>query len=591
MKTRATQGRALFYTRDSSGKHEVTPGQYVAWAQREANRLGLTFSGTPQAIDQMIRQGLSASGDLFLDYGVSGNKLTRPGLEALKAEALRDSQVSHLFIPRRDRLARPDDPTDGMKLEAEFSKRGLTLVFMDKTVGPIKRGRKPNTAEQIVAFLEYDSAGNFRTELAQKILYAQIGLAKAGYSTGGRAPYGFRRWLAKEDGNPVRELADGEHVRMAGHHVVWLPGPEEEQAIIRRVLTMPASRVAATLTAEGVPPPDAGRERTDHGVRHATSGVWHANTVTNIARNPLLVAMCRYGTRSMGDRLRYSPTGPRGLEETDFRSDEKPKIIRNTPAERIEAPARFEPLVATEEHQKLQAILDRRAGTQRGKPRASDPGSNPLGCRVYDLNCTWPMYRTPYENSFRYTCGLYQQSHGQRCAHNHIDGPRAAQFVLACLRQQLFGPKVFAALKTRLEELAQADTAPNRPFQQLADKQAALTRLEQEIETASGNLARASSDAQYRAVATVFDKLQKDRDALKAELTTLQAHQATPGDAQSRVTAALALLERLTDLAASPELGQQVAEAIILANARLFLAFSPVQEKKRLLNKLTHGVV
>lgn len=109
-----------------------------------------------------------------------------------------------------------------------------------------------------------------------------------------RSLYGFRRWLVKEDGTTVRQLADGEHVRMSGHHVVWLPGPEEELAIIRRVLTMlidqPASRVAATLTAEGVPPPDAGRERTDHGVRHATSGVWHANTVTNIARNPLLVA-------------------------------------------------------------------------------------------------------------------------------------------------------------------------------------------------------------------------------------------------------------------------------------------------------------
>lgn len=29
-------GRAVFYHRDSGGKHETTPAAYVAWAAREA---------------------------------------------------------------------------------------------------------------------------------------------------------------------------------------------------------------------------------------------------------------------------------------------------------------------------------------------------------------------------------------------------------------------------------------------------------------------------------------------------------------------------------------------------------------------------
>ena len=32
MKQRSEQGRLLFYTRDSGGRHEMTPGQYVEWA-------------------------------------------------------------------------------------------------------------------------------------------------------------------------------------------------------------------------------------------------------------------------------------------------------------------------------------------------------------------------------------------------------------------------------------------------------------------------------------------------------------------------------------------------------------------------------
>jgi hypothetical protein len=47
MTTRPSQGRALFYTRDSGGKHDTTPGQYIAWAQRTAAKLGLSFGGCP----------------------------------------------------------------------------------------------------------------------------------------------------------------------------------------------------------------------------------------------------------------------------------------------------------------------------------------------------------------------------------------------------------------------------------------------------------------------------------------------------------------------------------------------------------------
>jgi hypothetical protein len=111
--------------------------------------------------------------------------------------------------------------------------------------------------------IDYDRAGKDRRDLAQKMIYAQLNLAKAGFSTGGRPPFGFRRWLVKADGQSVRQLCEGESVKMAGHHVVWLPGPREELALIHRILgmleRMPATRVAAVLTAEGVPTPDGGR--------------------------------------------------------------------------------------------------------------------------------------------------------------------------------------------------------------------------------------------------------------------------------------------------------------------------------------------
>ncbi len=383
---RSATGRGLFYTRDSGGKHETTPGEYVRWAQREAARYGVALAATPDQIAAMILEGKSREGDLFLDYGVTGNRLSRQGLDAMIQTALTDRSVSHVFIPRRDRFARPDDPVDAVKLEHTLRKAGLTLVFMDRVVPPLERGRPRDVGELIVAMLDYNSAGEFRRELAQKMIHAQITLAQAGFSTGGRAPFGFRRWLARTDGTPVRQLANREYVKMAGHHVVWLPGPVEELALIRRILelleTMPASQVAKLLTSEGVPPPDADRHRTDHGVLHPTSGVWHQTTITNIARNPLLLAVTSYGRRSMGDQLRFTPDGPRGLGEADLRSDGQPKVIANPETDRITAKAKFEPFVDQAQHKGLLRELERRSGSQRGKPRSRTPERNPLGCRL-----------------------------------------------------------------------------------------------------------------------------------------------------------------------------------------------------------------
>jgi hypothetical protein len=184
MSQRPQAGRALFYTRDSGGKHETTPTEFVGWACRKAQELGLRFGGTAEAITAMIRDRCPRCGDLFLDYGVSGNVLTRDGLNALIQEALTDRDVSHVLIPRRDRLARPDDPVDGMRLEGDFRDQGITLVFMDRVIPPVKKGQRGDIGELIVALVYYDKSGKDRRELAEKMIYAQIRLAGPSGSAG-----------------------------------------------------------------------------------------------------------------------------------------------------------------------------------------------------------------------------------------------------------------------------------------------------------------------------------------------------------------------------------------------------------------------
>ncbi len=54
MARRCTTGRGVFYTRDSGGKHETTPAEYVRWGQRAAAERGVTFTFTPEQIETAV---------------------------------------------------------------------------------------------------------------------------------------------------------------------------------------------------------------------------------------------------------------------------------------------------------------------------------------------------------------------------------------------------------------------------------------------------------------------------------------------------------------------------------------------------------
>ena len=595
---RSEQGRAVFLLRDSGGQHEMTPGKYVEWAQRVSKSMGLNFSGTPKEIKRMMQDRVPVSGDLFLDYCVKGDLLSRPALDACRDEIRRDLNISHLLIPRRDRLSRPDDASDAVRMEKELRLLGVTLVFMNLTLDPLKRGQRQDVGEAIASYIDYHKSGEFLDEHAEKMIYAHHELTSEGFSSGGVPPFGFQRYLVRNDGTAVRPLEKGEIMRLKGHHVAWLPKSESEINLIRRILGMlkdtPASQVARVLNEEGIPSPGAELIRTDNGVKHLVSGLWHQTTITGLARNPFIMrAMKTYGRRSMGKHRRTTPEGPRPLEEAEFVSDLKTKVVTNPKDSVVSARGAggVQPIISAEDADQIEKTLNQRAGTQHRKPRSSDPSRNPLGGRIYDMNCTWLMYRGPYQKSFRYTCGFYQQSHGKRCSHNHVDGPAATRLALAVIRQRLLTPSVRRQVETRLRAALSEHRDPKRFEADLARLRSELKQVEAQRAKATYNLALADTTELFQDLKAIVKEFASRETRLQHEIAALAAQTAESNPCRDVVEEAFRLADELPRLADDPENFGQVADLFRTINLEMFFHFHAVQKTKRIEHKQTGGVL
>jgi hypothetical protein len=578
-KTEREANRAIFYHRDSGGQHEQTPGQYVNWVLRETARLKLQFDGRPEVIEEMIRTRESVRGDIFLDFVVKGNLLSRRALDAMMERIERDASISHVFMPRRDRLARPDDPTEGDKLEARIRYLGVWIHYMDKVVHPLEVGARRDLGDRITSMVDFDKAGKERRDLAGKIIPAQINLARQGFSAGGRPPFFLRRWLMDSAVNPVRELKEGEVIRQRGFHVAWLPGPREVIELALRICellrTLSASEIARLLTAEGIPSPGAGRYRTKDGIRYKVRPEWHANTVSAVGRSSYLLAQVVYGRRSMGDQLRFSANGPRELTASDYRDKERqlPKIVMNPESELVVANAKFQPLIETERHRELVTVLNVRGASQRGRPRSRNPDQNPMGGRIFDMDCCWLMYRVPHGKSFRYRCGAYMQSHGKRCNHNQVDGPKITAFALAAIRQRTFSKQTQQLIRAKLAELAREEERSQGKTDHSKQLANALLETERELELVQRNLARAASDEVFTAISNEFSRLKRKESELKDGIAAAQNAKNATKSWAAEVEECMGLVSSLQDLAQSGNSFAESRELFQGLNLRLFLKF------------------
>jgi len=377
------KNRGLIYLRRSSGRQELSLGGQLEWAIERASQEAVSVDASLADLEYMQGRGMHSFKDIRLDDAISGADMERPGFLAIQADVVANKHISHLFIHMRDRFGRPQEAMEMALIEKSIRMRGVTIMLSNGIGLPLDIGNG-DLAGDLQIIVEYYMSGDFLRKLAERILIAQRHLASIGRWTGGSAPYGCVRVLVNSAGEELLELPPGRTARQSGCHVQLRPRDETKITWWLLMLNLikadwGSKRIANYLNKLGVPSPDAGKVRRDHGVARVIDGKWNHRTVLDLLRNPAIIGRLRYGRRSMGKHRRLGAQGPRTIEEGDHNQEGKLRVIHNAESLLIRQPGGYDARYSVEEWLLVQQKIDARGESQKGIPRASDatkyPGS------------------------------------------------------------------------------------------------------------------------------------------------------------------------------------------------------------------------
>jgi DNA invertase Pin-like site-specific DNA recombinase len=170
--------------------------------------------------------------EVFTDAGKSG--LSVKGRESLQRmiATVESGNAAFKCILAYDvsRWGRFQDADESGYYEYICKRAGITVHYCAEQ---FENDGSPTS--NIIKSVKRSMAGEYSRELSSKVFQGACRLIQMGFKQGGSAGFGLRRMLIDQAGQPKGTLKHGEQKSLQTDRVVLVPGPEEEQAIIREI--------------------------------------------------------------------------------------------------------------------------------------------------------------------------------------------------------------------------------------------------------------------------------------------------------------------------------------------------------------------
>ena len=264
----------------------------------------------------------------YADEGKSGLRIeSREALKRLIADVqASQTDFSAILVYDVSRWGRFQDADESAYYEYCCKRVGIAVHYcaeqFENDGGP---------TSTIIKSVKRAMAGEYSRELSCKVFQGQCRLIELGYRQGGTAGFGLRRMLLDQAGLAKGMLKRGERKSLQTDRVILVPGPQEEQEIVRSIYRQfvedgrSEGEIAAELNAKGI--------TTDFGRS------WSRNTVRELLTNEKYI-------------------GHNVYNRTSFKL--KKKHVTNTPDMWVRHDNAFQPMVSQELFFKAQGIIQER---------------------------------------------------------------------------------------------------------------------------------------------------------------------------------------------------------------------------------------
>jgi len=168
--------------------------------------------------------------EVYTDGGRSGLNISgRPSLQRMLNDVQsRTKPYQAILVLDVTRWGRFQDADESAYYEFICKKSGVKVRYCAEQFA-----NDDSPVSTIVKSVKRTMAAEYSRELSCKVFAGQSRLITLGYKQGGPAGFGLRRMLIDEHGNQKGVLVRGEHKSIATDRVILVPGPEEEQEIVR----------------------------------------------------------------------------------------------------------------------------------------------------------------------------------------------------------------------------------------------------------------------------------------------------------------------------------------------------------------------
>jgi DNA invertase Pin-like site-specific DNA recombinase len=235
----------------------------------------------------------------YSDEGKSGLTLAgRPALLSLLNDVdTKTADFDVLLVYDVSRLGRFQDPDEAASHELRCRQAGIAVHYCAEQFE-----NDGSIGSSIIKTVKRAMAGEYSRELSVKVYAGQANLIRQGFRQGGTAGIGLRRLLIDRDGTPKGVLRPGDQKNIATDRVTLIPGPPEEQALIREIFDL--------FTVQGHGETAIAKALNSRGTVNELGRPWSRELIRLLLTNEKYAGHNVWGMRSFKLHVRHERTTP-----------------------------------------------------------------------------------------------------------------------------------------------------------------------------------------------------------------------------------------------------------------------------------------